>query len=353
VLVLLIIFMLTSIAIVRASMVVNLPKAATGGARLESTVNIVCNKDGTLMLNGATSSVHEIGKFVKRESASNPKLQAVIAADKGARTAAWSTSSIWSSATASAPSRSTWNATPARARLERLGCHERPAKSKKSERRVSRIVCPARKNPFVDRRARKRDSSRARMLSHVRVPIHAEFHEHRGQRRMPGWLRASIGITVLLVSVGLHVGFVIMAFGVGKLGAQRERDRERLAIEMREHEAEKPKPPEPEKPTPEPKKEIERPTVVKAPPAPKIDEPPPKEPDQKPPARIVGLSFESTVGDGDGDGPSFAVGNTRLGETDKVAVKKDDVPKDRPPPVHGTEKRLSRTRRRRAFRSRA
>lgn len=83
VLVLLIIFMLTSIAIVRASMVVNLPKAATGGARVESTVNIVCNKDGTLMLNGATSSVAEIGSFVKRESSTNPKLQAVIAADKG------------------------------------------------------------------------------------------------------------------------------------------------------------------------------------------------------------------------------------------------------------------------------
>jgi biopolymer transport protein ExbD len=83
VLVLLIIFMLTSIAIVRASMVVNLPKAATGGARVESTVNIVCNKDGSLMLNGARSNVDEIGKFVKRESAANPKLQAVIAADKG------------------------------------------------------------------------------------------------------------------------------------------------------------------------------------------------------------------------------------------------------------------------------
>jgi len=83
VLVLLIIFMLTSIAIVRASMVVNLPKAATGGARVESTVNIVCNKDGTLMLNGARSDVAEIGKFVKRESSTNPKLQAVIAADKG------------------------------------------------------------------------------------------------------------------------------------------------------------------------------------------------------------------------------------------------------------------------------
>jgi len=83
VLVLLIIFMLTSIAIVRASMVVNLPKAATGGARVESTVNIVCNKNGSLMLNGAASTVDEIGKFVKRESSSNPKLQAVIAADKG------------------------------------------------------------------------------------------------------------------------------------------------------------------------------------------------------------------------------------------------------------------------------
>jgi biopolymer transport protein ExbD len=83
VLVLLIIFMLTSIAIVRASMVVNLPKAATGGARVESTVNIICNKDGTLLLNGAASNVDEIGKFVKRESGTNPKLQAVIAADKG------------------------------------------------------------------------------------------------------------------------------------------------------------------------------------------------------------------------------------------------------------------------------
>jgi len=83
VLVLLIIFMLTSIAIVRASMVVNLPKAATGGARVESTVNIVCNKNGTLMLNGASSTIEQIGSFVKRESAANPKLQAVIAADKG------------------------------------------------------------------------------------------------------------------------------------------------------------------------------------------------------------------------------------------------------------------------------
>ena len=173
-------------------------------------------------------------------------------------------------------------------------------------------------------------------MSHVRVPIHAEFHQHHEPRRMPGWLRALIGLLVLLASLALHVGFVIMAFEVGRLGAQREKERERLAIEMREHET-KAKPPEPEK-RPEPKKEPERATVVKAPPAPKIEEPEPKDPQKKPPPRIVGLSFESTVGEGDGEGPAFAVGNTRLGETDKVAAKKEDVPKERPLPVHGTEK---------------
>ena len=208
---------------------------------------------------------------------------------------------------------------------------------KEPGREAGRTVRPANRNPFVDKRARRRDVSRARTLSHVRVPIHAEFREHKGQHRLPGWVRAGIGIVVLLVSVGLHVGFVIMAFEVGRLGAQQAKERERLAIEMREREAEKPKPPEPEK-QPEPKKEIERPVAVKAPPPPKIEEPPPKDPEKKPPPRIVGLSFESTVGEGNGDGPAFAVGNTRLGETDKTAVKKEDVPKERPAPVHGTAK---------------
>lgn len=207
--------------------------------------------------------------------------------------------------------------------------------SKKPNGEPGRKVRPARSNPFVEKRAQQRQISRARSLSHVRVPIHTEFRARHEQRRMPGWLRGGIGILVLLVSLGLHVGFVIMAFGVGRLGAQREKERERVAIEMREREV-KPKEPEPPK-VPEPKKEPERAAVVKAPLAPKIEEPP-KEPDKKPPPRIVGLSFESTVGEGNGDGPAFATGNTRLGETDKIAVKKEDVPKERPAPVHGTEK---------------
>jgi TonB family protein len=190
--------------------------------------------------------------------------------------------------------------------------------------------------PFVEKQARRRQAAAARTMSHVRVPIHTDFQKHHGQHHLPAWLRATLGIAVLVISAGLHVAFVLMAFGVGSLGAQREKERERLAIEMREREV-KPKEPEPEK-LPEPKKEVERVAVVKAPPAPKIEEPPPKEPEKKPPPRIVGLSFESTVGEGDGEGPAFAVGNTRLGETERVAANKDDVPKERPAPVQGTEK---------------
>ena len=211
-----------------------------------------------------------------------------------------------------------------------------PPTSQPTQGEPGRKARPARTNPFVQKRAQQRQVAQARSLSHVRVPIHVEFHAQHSQRRMPGWLRGAIGILVLLASVGLHVGFVIMAFGVGSLGAQREKERERLAIEMREHEAEKPKPAEPEK-SPEPKKEIERVVVAKPVAVAKIEEPP-KEPDKKPPPRIVGLNFESTVGEGNGDGPSFATGNTRLGETDKIAVKKEDVPKERPAPLNGTEK---------------
>jgi TonB family protein len=207
--------------------------------------------------------------------------------------------------------------------------------SQKPNGKPGRSARPARTNPFVERRAQRRQISRARAMTHVRVPIHAEFHHYRDPRRMPGWLRASIGILVLLLSIGLHVGFVLMALGVGSLGTHKGQDHEKLAIEMREHEA-KPKEPEPPPKAPEPKREPER-VAVKAPLAPKIDEPP-KEPEKKAPPRIVGLSFESTVGEGNGDGPAFAVGNTRLGETDKIAVKKEDVPKERPAPVHGTEK---------------
>jgi biopolymer transport protein ExbD len=84
VLVLLVIFMLTSAAIVRASLKVELPKAASGGAKVETTINIVYTKKGELLLNGAAvPSLAEAAAVIRREATANPKTQAVIAADKG------------------------------------------------------------------------------------------------------------------------------------------------------------------------------------------------------------------------------------------------------------------------------
>ena len=51
-LVLLVIFMITSATIVRASLKVELPKAASGGSPVESTINLLYTKAGEFTLNG-------------------------------------------------------------------------------------------------------------------------------------------------------------------------------------------------------------------------------------------------------------------------------------------------------------
>jgi len=82
VLVLLIIFMLTSAAIAKASLKVELPKAASAGAGVESTLNIVLTKNALLYLNGAETNREALAAFVRAEAQRNAQLQAVIAADK-------------------------------------------------------------------------------------------------------------------------------------------------------------------------------------------------------------------------------------------------------------------------------
>ena len=143
---------------------------------------------------------------------------------------------------------------------------------------------------------------------------------------MPSWLRGAVGILVLLVSVGLHVAFVITAFGISRLSHQKTAARQQVAIEVREAKPKEPPPPPPKEPEPEVKPE--RAIPLRQAPQPKV-ETQPKEPLKAQPARVVGLSFESTVGEGvgEGEGPAFGVGNTRMGETDKTAAPPKDVPK--------------------------
>ncbi len=83
VLVLLIIFMVTSSYITKAAIEVELPKAAAGGDAVETTLNVVVTKEGTLYLNGEETNQDGLTAFIVAEAKKNPKLQAVIAADKG------------------------------------------------------------------------------------------------------------------------------------------------------------------------------------------------------------------------------------------------------------------------------
>jgi biopolymer transport protein ExbD len=84
VLVLLVIFMLTAATIVKAQIKVELPKAASGGGKVETTLTFVYTKAGELLLNGEKlPSLAAAAQIVKGEAQKNPKVQAVISADKG------------------------------------------------------------------------------------------------------------------------------------------------------------------------------------------------------------------------------------------------------------------------------
>ena len=82
VLVLLIIFMLTSAAIAKASIKVDLPRAANAGTKVDSTLNFVLKGDGTLEVDGAPMSKEDAGKLVRARKKADPKVQAVISGDK-------------------------------------------------------------------------------------------------------------------------------------------------------------------------------------------------------------------------------------------------------------------------------
>jgi len=82
VLVLLITFMLTSSAIVRASITVELPSAASAGAAVSSTLNIVLDAQGKLYLDGREIDKNALAAHVARVSWQEKDLQAVISADK-------------------------------------------------------------------------------------------------------------------------------------------------------------------------------------------------------------------------------------------------------------------------------
>lgn len=82
VLVLLIIFMVTSTAIVKAAIKVDLPKAANAGDAVVNTVNLVVTEGLELYLDGEPVSKKRAGEMLSEKAATTPKLQVVISADQ-------------------------------------------------------------------------------------------------------------------------------------------------------------------------------------------------------------------------------------------------------------------------------
>ena len=82
VLVLLVIFMVTSTVIVKAAIQVDLPKAANAGTAVEDTLNLVVTRERELLLDGAPVSFEAAAGRVRERAAANPRIQAVISADR-------------------------------------------------------------------------------------------------------------------------------------------------------------------------------------------------------------------------------------------------------------------------------
>ena len=82
VLVLLIIFMVTATYIVKPSIKVNLPEAATGEPTESSSLGLHLSVDGQLSLDGETISETDLRATLRSEVAKNSEVVCLIAADK-------------------------------------------------------------------------------------------------------------------------------------------------------------------------------------------------------------------------------------------------------------------------------
>jgi len=82
ILVVLIIFMVTAPMIMKPSINVNLPKAASGEQTVPSSLSISIAATGNMMLNGQSTDEANIQTKAQQEVGKNPDIQAVISADK-------------------------------------------------------------------------------------------------------------------------------------------------------------------------------------------------------------------------------------------------------------------------------
>ncbi len=212
--------------------------------------------------------------------------------------------------------------------------------------------------PYRKRAARRAQQRKAASAKAV-IPIEAAVKDPlmRTQKSNP-LVKA---ILVLILAVFVHAAIITVFFAASSIAKitrppkPKKNDRIQVAVVQPPPPPKQveppppppePPPPEPEQPKPKPKPKPKKPRVKPPKPPPKDVKPPPPDPidvpdeppppPKKKPRRIVGLSLESTVEGG--GGPSFAVGNTRMGQTERTAEDTKDVEKlapatnTKPPP---------------------
>lgn len=81
-LVLLIIFMVTATYIVKETIEVDLPKAASGGQTVGTTLTFVLDAEGRLFVDGAERSWEDARRAVRAAVAAEPDTRAIISADR-------------------------------------------------------------------------------------------------------------------------------------------------------------------------------------------------------------------------------------------------------------------------------
>ncbi len=81
-LVLLIIFMVTATTIVKETIEIELPKAASGGETVGTTLAFVLDKDGKLFVDGAETTMDQARVAVREAVAKDKDAKAIISADK-------------------------------------------------------------------------------------------------------------------------------------------------------------------------------------------------------------------------------------------------------------------------------
>ncbi len=82
ILVVLIIFMVTAPMIMKPSIKVNLPQAASGEQTVQTQINVTIAANGNLSLNGKPSDTNAISAEASKALSENPDIQAIISADK-------------------------------------------------------------------------------------------------------------------------------------------------------------------------------------------------------------------------------------------------------------------------------